>query len=63
MASRLKKFLLAVSVFIFAVLDWAALRDIVKGKETDYSMEYAILLFSLAVFGAIFIYWAKKKFY
>jgi len=61
MASNFKKILLAILIFVLVILDLTALCNIIKGNKSDHSLEYAILLFGLAVFDAVFIYWAKNK--
>jgi len=45
-----KKILLGIIIVIFLMLDWAALHDIIKGKEPNYWGEYAILVISVIVF-------------
>lgn len=50
----------AVIALIFAVLDWLALHDIIKGGE-DLVAEYSILVISLAVYAVlIYILFLKK---
>lgn len=43
-----------IMIFLLLVLDWAALDDITTGNEPDYFGEYAVLLASLILFGAIY---------
>lgn len=60
----MKKILLAGIFIIFLLLDWAALDDITTGNESDFFLEYAILVVSLLVFGlAGFIVLKKKRVY
>ncbi len=50
----------AVILLIFAILDWLAIHDIIKGGE-DLIAEYAILVISLAVYaGLVYILFIKK---
>lgn len=40
-------------VLILLALDWAALHDILKGSESDYSGEYLVLVASGVIFVAL----------
>jgi hypothetical protein len=53
----LKRICLGVLIGITALLDLAALADIVLRKEPDYFQEYAMLVVSVFIFiGAVYVY-------
>ena len=47
-------------VLVLLALDWAALHDIAKGSELDYTGEYTTLLASLPVFGFVLMATIRK---
>lgn len=47
----LKKVAAIAFLFILLLLDYAALDDITTGNENSYALEYAVVLFSVIVFG------------
>jgi len=53
-------FLIVVILFILS-LDIAALQDIIKGKENNYYVEYAMLSFSAALFAVLILVKLRKK--
>jgi len=53
-------FLIVVILFILS-LDFAALQDIIKGKENNYYVEYAMLSFSVALFAVLILVKLRKK--
>ena len=55
-----KAVLITVAVVILLALDWAALHDILKG-EPDLSSEYAVVVSSALIFGAMFVVWLRKS--
>ncbi len=57
-----KKILLGVIIVIFLMLDWAALHDIIKGKEPNYWGEYAVLAISVIAFIIIACIVRKSKY-
>lgn len=59
-AALIKKLLIASVVIILPALDWAALHDILKG-EANTTFEYTIVVFSLVVFGLLFLFWNKNR--
>ena len=56
----IKKLLTASAVIVLLALDWAALHDITKG-ESDTTLEYTVVLFSLVAFGLLFLFWNKNR--
>ncbi len=48
---------LALAILLLLALDSAAIRDIAKGSEADYGMEYTILAASLGVFVFLAVRW------
>lgn len=62
-ALSLRTALLTALVVLLLALDWAALHDILKGNEPSYRMEYAILAFSLMVFGVMALGAARRRFH
>jgi len=57
----MKRLSILVVVLILLALDWAALHDILKGEPDTYG-EYAMLVFSLLVFGFLgYRYFFKKS--
>lgn len=55
-----KSVLIILSAAVF-VISWAALHDILKKNETDYTAEYIFLLFS-SVFYVLVIYFVIRVF-
>jgi hypothetical protein len=51
--SGMKKLILAGVVLLLLALDWAALHDILKQNEPNYTAEYAMLAVSILFFGAM----------
>ena len=49
----MKKIIMAGVVLLFLALDWAALHDILKQNEPNYTAEYAMLAVSILFFGTI----------
>ncbi|MFQ5777468.1 MAG: hypothetical protein ACE5IP_05625 [Terriglobia bacterium] len=48
-------------VLLLLALDWAALHDILKGNELDYSLEYGMLAASVIGFVALIVTALRKK--
>jgi hypothetical protein len=48
-----KIFLILIVLLGVILLDWAALHDILKGNEDDYTNEYLILTSSIVVLGIV----------
>ena len=46
----MKTFLGITVALVLLALDWAALHDIVKANEPDYTLEYGMLAFSVVAF-------------
>lgn len=57
----MKTLLLMGATLLLLALDWAALHDILKGNETDYSLEYGMLATSLVLFGALILTARRRK--
>ncbi len=58
----MKSILLGLGVLLILALDWAALHDILKGNEGDYSLEYATLAASGVAFGLLILSaWRRKS--
>ena len=58
----MKSIVLGLSILSILVLDWAALHDILKGNEPDYSLEYTTLAVSALVFGPMIVSaWRRKS--
>jgi hypothetical protein len=55
-----KKLPVVLVVIILLILDWAALHDIIKG-ETNQTLEYITMAFSLVVFVMLFFFWLKSR--
>ena len=58
---KFKTVLLIVVILFVLSLDFAALQDIVKGKENNYYAEYAILSFSVMLFATLGLVKLRKK--
>jgi peptidoglycan/LPS O-acetylase OafA/YrhL len=54
------RYLLLILVTLALIaLDWAALHDIVQG-EPDLTNEYAMLAFSMVIFGGLAWFWLRR---
>ena len=56
----MKKWLIAVGFLVLLALDWAALHNIIKGKQ-DVWMEWSFVLLSLILLFFIIYKWLKVK--
>jgi len=56
----MKKTVLAATALVIFTLDWAALHDIAKG-EPNCCGEYALLVFSLFLLGAIIFFYRRVR--
>ncbi len=59
-SDNIKTIVLTAVVVLLLALDWAALHDILKG-EPDLCLEYAIVMFSMIVFGVMIFITLKRK--
>ena len=58
----MKSIVWGLSILSILALDWAALHDILKGNEPDYSLEYTTLAVSALVFGLLIVSaWRRKS--
>jgi len=57
----MKKIIFILITIILFLSDWAALHDIIKGNEPDYTGEYFILAVSVLFYADIAYYLVKKK--
>ncbi|MFC1652054.1 hypothetical protein ACFL24_02820 [Patescibacteria group bacterium] len=58
---KFKTVLLIVVILFVLSLDFAALQDIMKEKESNYYAEYAILSFSVMLFAVLGLVKLRKK--
>jgi len=59
-SDNIKTIVLTAIVVLLLALDWAALHDILK-SEPDLYLEYAIVMFSMIVFGLMIFITLKRK--
>lgn len=58
----MKTLLCVAATLLLLALDWAALHDILKANEPNYTLEYAMLAFSLVVFaGLLFVLLRRNR--
>jgi hypothetical protein len=57
----MKKILFILITIILFLLDWAALHDIIKGNEQNYTGEYLILTISILFYAGLVYHFIKKK--
>lgn len=57
----LKKRAVVTLLFAVLLLDYAALDDITTGNENSYVLEYAVVLFSIILFGFVGLKITNKK--
>lgn len=57
----MRTFLLLLAVLALLALDWAALDDILGGRESNYAAEYAMLFLSAAAFAGLITYGVARK--
>lgn len=57
----MNRLLTAVGVVLLLALDWAALHDILKANEPDYTAEYATLAASAMIFAALAARWSRTR--
>jgi len=58
----MKKIILVITSIFFSLLDWAAIHDIIKGNETNYIAEYALIGLSIVFYTtALFLLLRKKS--
>ena len=55
----MNRLLLALTAVVILALDWAALHDILKQNETDYSAEWTMLAASVFFFG--YLAWRELR--
>ncbi len=55
----MKRLLLALTAAVILALDWAALHDILKQNEPDYTAEWAMLAASVGFFG--YLVWRELR--
>ena len=58
----MKKIIIIAIVIIFLALDWAALHDIIKDNETNFSAEYFILGLSTLFFISLLYSKLRKQY-
>ena len=57
----MKTFLGITVALVLLALDWAALHDIVKANEPDYTLEYGMLAFSVVAFATGFVLLRRNR--
>jgi len=57
----MKTIILILTSAAFFLLDWAALHDIIKGNETNYTAEYVVIGISLIFYFTAGYYYIRKK--
>ncbi|MBI4539917.1 MAG: hypothetical protein HY704_10465 [Gemmatimonadetes bacterium] len=56
----MRRGLIAVSVLLVLLLDWAALDDITTGNEPGYALEYLMVVVSLPLLGLLWWLWWRS---
>ncbi|MDH3289625.1 MAG: hypothetical protein OEO20_05020 [Gemmatimonadota bacterium] len=56
----MKRLLLALVVVVLIALDWAAVRDILRG-ESDLRNEFLTVVMSGLAFGGLIGYWVRER--
>jgi hypothetical protein len=56
----MKRLLLALVVVVLIALDWAAVRDILRG-ESDLRNEFLTVVMSGLVYGGLIGYWVRER--
>ena len=57
---NVKKLAVGLGILAILALDWAALHDIVKGSEANYTAEYIALALSVLVLGVVVVIGVRR---
>jgi len=57
----MKRLALVLTILVLLALDWAALHDILKRNEPDYTAEYTMLAASAVIFAALLFARLRKR--